>query len=57
MYYIILEKYLKTGVVSVYNVFTSEQLAVDTMESLIEASELYGYKMDAVHTTSSGDWI
>ena len=57
MYYIILEKYLKTGVVSVYNVFTSEQLAVDTMESLIEASELYGYKMDVVGTTSSGDWI
>lgn len=48
MYYVILEKDLETEVVSVHSVYGDEQLAVDTMETLIESTEDYGYKMDVV---------
>lgn len=48
MYYIILEKDLKTEVVSVHGVYEDEDLAVDAIESLIESTEDYGYKMDVV---------
>lgn len=48
MLYIILEKDLETEVVSVHHCKHYEQLAVDTMETLIESTEDYGYKMDAV---------
>ena len=48
MLYIILEKDLETDIVSVHSVYDDEALAVDAMEALIESTEDYGYKMDAV---------
>lgn len=48
MLYIILEKDLQTDFVSVHSVYDSEQLAVDAMETLIESTEDFGYKMDVV---------
>jgi hypothetical protein len=48
MLYIILEKDLETEVVSVHSVYDDETTAVDAMESLIESTEDYGYKMDVV---------
>jgi hypothetical protein len=48
MLYIILEKDLETGDVWVHSVYDNEALAIDAMEALIESTEDYGYKMDAV---------
>jgi hypothetical protein len=48
MLYIILEKDLETEVVTVHSVYEDEALAVATMEELVESTEDYGYKMDAV---------
>lgn len=48
MYYVILEKDLETEVVSVHSVYEDEGRAVDALESLIESTEDYGYKMDVV---------
>jgi len=48
MLYIILEKNLETEFVSVHSVYEDEALAVSMMEELIESTEDYGYKMDAV---------
>jgi len=46
MDYVILEKDLETEVVSVHSVYSIEQLAVDTMDALIESTEDYGYKIE-----------
>jgi hypothetical protein len=51
MLYIILEKDLETEVVSVHSVYDDEATAVDAMESLIESTEDYGYKMDTSVST------
>lgn len=48
MIYIILEKDLETETVSVHSVYDDETVAVSTMDSLIESTEDYGYKMDAM---------
>ena len=48
MFYIILEKDLETEVVSVHSVHEDDVRAVAAMETLIESTEDYGYKMDAV---------
>jgi hypothetical protein len=48
MFYVILEKDLKTEFVSVHSVYDNEEIAVDAMEALIEDTEDYGYRMDVV---------
>lgn len=48
MFYVILEKDLATEIVSVHSVYEDEGLAVDAIESLIESTEDYGYKMEMV---------
>ena len=49
MIYIILEKDLETETVSVHSVYDDDEtVAVSTMDSLIESTEDYGYKMDAM---------
>lgn len=48
MRYTILEKDLETEVVSVHSFYASEAEAVDVMELLIESTEDYGYKMEAI---------
>lgn len=48
MIYIILEKDLETETVSVHSVYDDETVAVSAMDALIESTEDYGYKMDAI---------
>lgn len=48
MLYIILEKNLETEEVLVHSVYDDEELAVSEMEKLIESTEDYGYKMQAL---------
>ena len=48
MLYIILEKDLETDIVSVHSVYDDEHTAVLALDALIESTEDYGYKMDAI---------
>lgn len=48
MFYVILKKDLETEIVSVHSVYEDEGLAVSAIESLIESTEDYGYKMNVV---------
>jgi hypothetical protein len=48
MFYVILEKDLCTDRVTVHSVWDVEAAAVDEMERLIESTEDFAYRMDAV---------